>query len=155
MRNYSRVMTSENLYKLVGKKIIRIFINEDYLKFETDGGPFVFRVEGDCCSRSVFYDLIGTKKLLENGPVLAVKELELGDGEEKDDRKKDYHDSAISLYGYAITTEHPEFGEQTSVFSFRNYSNGYYGGWMEAASDREVFPEVTDDVLETVPVPSK
>lgn len=33
--------------------------------------------------------------------------------------------------GYRLTTVHPKFGEVSSVFSFRNVSNGYYGGWIE------------------------
>ena len=59
----------------------------------------------------------------------------------------------IQKYGYAITTESEQFGEMTSVFSFRNSSNGYYGGWMYSTEDREVSPEITDDIIEAVSVP--
>lgn len=136
---------------LPGKTARKIYMDEEFLKFETNGGSFVYTVEGDCCSRSLFYDFVGVKHLLRNGPVTAVKEVDL----EPDEKSKgDVESGELKIYGYALTTESPEFGEQTSVFSFRNYSNGYYGGWMEAADDREVSPEITDDVLETASVPS-
>lgn len=148
-----------SLNELVGKKIIRVFMNEEYLRFDTNNGSFTFTVHGDCCSHSVFYDFVGIKKLLHGGPVVATKEIELHPDDIEDlkdddwyplkDRKKKAED--IKVYGYSITTEHPEFGEVTSVFSFRNYSNGYYGGWMEDAVNIEVHPEILDDVIETVP----
>lgn len=133
------------LQDLVGKKIQKVFINEDYLKFETDDGNFVFTTDADCCSQSVFYDFIGVKKLLENGKVVSVREIDLIPVEDK----KNYQES-IQAYGFEIVTENEKFGEQTSVFSFRNYSNGYYGGNLADAQDQEVLPEITDDVLETV-----
>lgn len=137
---------TENLKSLVGKKVLKIFMNEDCLKFETDGGSFTFTTEGDCCSQSVFYDFIGVKKLLENGPIISVKEIPLSVDDSAD--QKMYQDS-VSGYGFEIVTEHPTFGEMTSVFSFRNYSNGYYGGSLCDALNVDVSPEITDDVLET------
>lgn len=133
--------------RLVGKKIQKIFMNEDYLKFETNGGPVVFYVSGDCCSHSYFHDFIGVKKLLENGKVMGARAIPLG----VVGKNKNY-DEVIQSYGYEIVTENPTFGEQTSVFSFRNSSNGYYGGEMSKADPRAiVLPEVTDDVIEAVP----
>lgn len=136
----------KGLKMLVGKKIKRIFFNEDYLKFETDDGNIVFTVSGDCCSDSVFYDFYGVKELLKNGKVKEVKQVELTIDDKLD--KKQYQES-IEVYGYQITTEDEEFGDRTSVFSFRNYSNGYYGGTLEDSNDREVLPEIFDDVVET------
>jgi len=141
---------------LVGKKIERIFFNESYLKFQTDSGSFVFYVDGDCCSRSIFYDFIGVKKLLENGRVVSIDSIALDpddireneDGEMQDKKRSD---EAIKVYGYRIVTEDPTFGLLSSVFSFRNYSNGYYGGSLEDnGGDRDVQPEIFDDVFETV-----
>jgi hypothetical protein len=130
------------LDELVGKKIKQIFVNQYYLRFVTDDGTFGFTVEGDCCSNSVFYDFIGVKKLLINGPVISVKAIELHPDEEKD--KNGTHE-CISVYGFELVTEHPDFGPMTSVLSFRNYSNGYYGGWMiERDTDQEL-PELLDD----------
>lgn len=144
---------------LIGKKIERIFISEKYLRFITDKGPVTYKAEGDCCSQSVFYDFYGVKKLFENGKVIAVSGISLSD-EERNEKilndKKNYQES-IDIYGYDITTVSEEFGEMTSAFSFRNYSNGYYGGSM-----REVFSEeninldgfeIFDDLREASNIP--
>lgn len=54
------------------------------------------------------------------------------------------------MYGYKIISE-SKWGDQTSVFSFRNSSNGYYGGWMDLVSstqqDISHIPLITGDVL--------
>lgn len=141
-------LTEENLKGLlVGKKIQKVFLNQEYLKFQTDQGNVVFTVSGDCCSSSYFFDFYGVKKLFENGAVTDFKEVELKEGD-FNFISEDGYDS-IACYGYAITTENKEFGEQTSVFSFRNSSNGYYGGSLEfVEGDKEVSPEITDDVIE-------
>lgn len=141
-----------SLPNLVGAKVERVFMNQDYLKFETDKGNFVFTVEGDCCSQSVFYDFIGVKKLLENGAITEIKEVELQPDEKE---RVNVDNGETKIYGYALTTVSPEFGEMTSVFSFRNYSNGYYGGWMNDSSDVNVSPEITDDVIEAVEKPKE
>lgn len=149
-----------DLSDLVGKKILRVYMNEKYLRFDTDAGAFTYTVEGDCCSRSKFYDFVGVRKLLNNGPVTAVREINLDPAQDllsaHDYKRKadEYLEDSIQVYGFAITTESKYYGEMTSVFSFRNYSNGYYGGWMEKAENREVQPEIKDDVAETVPFSS-
>lgn len=140
-------MTHE-LNDLVGRKITKIFLNEDYLKFETDKGPLVYKVDGDCCSHSYFFDFYGVKKLLENGPVTSVKTIELKEGDVSWTPEEDKDHECLQCYGYQIFTESKEFGEQTAAFSFRNSSNGYYGGSLEITSDMEVAPEITDDVIE-------
>lgn len=144
----------EQLQKLVGKRIAKIFFNQDNLKFRTtDGEDFTFCVYGDCCSASLFYDFYGVKNLLAGGDVKSVEQVQLlpsdivdGDYGKKDKKSSD---SDISVYGYRITTTPPasEYGERTAVFSFRNYSNGYYGGSLEACESKEVLPEITDDVI--------
>lgn len=136
---------------LEGRTIKKIFMNEDALRFDTDQGPVTFTVDGDCCSHSVFYDFIGVKNILNVGPVLQVECVPLEEGDIPD--KKNYQES-ISCYGYRLTVNHPTLGEISAVFSFRNYSNGYYGGsmCMPSTVDQEVRPEIFDDVLETVAV---
>jgi hypothetical protein len=52
------------------------------------------------------------------------------------------------IAGLEIVTDDPKFGEVTSVFSFRNDSNGYYGGWIFKSEPDKSAPEITDDVLE-------
>lgn len=141
-------MYGANLDKLVGRTIKKIYMNEAYLKFETDLGAFCYGVDGDCCSSSYFHDFIGVEKLLADNPVVSTKYIDL---EQKDSKvavnRNDYDE--IQCYGYEIVIEDPKFGEVTSVFSFRNSSNGYYGGSLTTASDDQVVePEITEDVLE-------
>lgn len=133
--------------ELIGKKIKKLYINEKYLKFDTDQGPVVYEVYGECCSHSVFYDFYGVKNLLENGKVIDVSEVELHPDLSKDTKK---YQEEIQVYGYQITTESEKFGPVTSVVSFRNYSNGYYGGFLNLCNGQsiEVTPEIFDDVIE-------
>lgn len=132
------------LKNLIGKKVKQIFMNSDLLRFVTDKGNLTYRVEGDCCSHSYFYDFYGVKNLLENGEITEIKEVELSP-----ERKipKPNNDS-LSFYGYQIMTINKQFGEVTSTFSFRNDSNGYYGGSIKEIEDEEVSPEILNDVLE-------
>lgn len=125
--------------KLVGAKVEKILINSEYLMFVTDKGSFGFTVEGDCCSHSYFYNFIGVKRLLENGAIKAFEEVK--DMPHPPKKKDDYGD-VTAAYGYRITTEDKEHGEVSSVLSFRNDNNGYYGGWME------VCEKIPDDVPE-------
>lgn len=141
---------NKTVERLVGRTITKIFMNEDYLKFETDLDDISFGVDGDCCSHSYFHDFIGVKKLLAGNPVVSVKAIDLSDSDSKVPVNRNDYDS-VACYGYEIVTEDPKFGEVTAVFSFRNSSNGYYGGSLENASDDvRVIPEITNDVLEAV-----
>ena len=132
---------------LIGATVSAVLIREETLVFQTDRGLVGYRVVGDCCSTSYFHDFYGVQHLLNNGPVVAFEEVALGPGDAGwhdpdcrsrwDDSTGGYvtpcggHHDALEVYGYRITTEHPTFGPVSSVFSFRNDSNGYYGGWME------------------------
>lgn len=117
-------MTEIGLDALVGKTITRIRWNEYYLLFDTAYGGFGFVVHGECCSESYFHDFYGVAHLLNNGPVISTRKINLPE-DEKSDR-----DSHVQCYGYELVTKHPIWGDVTSVFSFRNASNGCYGGWM-------------------------
>jgi len=132
---------------LIGATIKKIYFNEDFLKFETDIGNFVYGACGDCCSETVFYDFYGVKKLLKGNKIVAVKEVDLLPGDIERDAKS--YQESIRVYGYQIFTLDKELGEVTSVFSFRNYSNGYYGGEICSIDERKVLPEIFDDVIET------
>jgi len=61
--------------KLVGKKINKVFISEEYLKFETDKGDVCYRVDGDCCSHSYFYDFQNVNRLIKNGKVISTEKF--------------------------------------------------------------------------------
>lgn len=133
--------------RLVGKTIKNVYMSDEYLKFDTDQGEVSFNVYGDCCSNSYFYDFIGVEKLLNNGPIISAKAVDL-DG--SDPRgivpEREYYE--VQVYGYEIVTEDPKFGPVTTVFSFRNSSNGYYGGSLESCSRAPVgLKQITKDVL--------
>lgn len=137
-----------NASVLVGKKILGIFWSEDYLVFETDHGKVAYTVDGDCCSHSYFHDFLGVRKLITGGPVISMQEVEMGEVDVLPGDK--YADDSIAAYGFEIVVEDPRFGEVTAVLSFRNSSNGYYGGWMEPVSDPEQVTGLTqlfDDYL--------
>lgn len=112
--------------ELIGHKIVRVNLTDEYLDFYTDADLRLrYTCDGDCCSFSYFHDIVGAEKLYANGPVTEVNSISL----EPDVISEDEYD-VIQCYGYEIVTESPQWGDQTTVFSFRNSSNGYYGGWM-------------------------
>jgi hypothetical protein len=142
-------MTVPILKPLIGKKIRGIFMSSEFLVFITDDEQepvIAYTVEGDCCSYSYFYDFYGVKNLLENGPIIEAEPVSLDDPENPND-----HGEWTVVYGYRLTTEHPMWGLVSSVFSFRNDSNGNYGGWMERTHTRPHLSALTlvqDDVIE-------
>lgn len=117
-------LDDEGLAHLIGQKIIGVDMDEDTLKFHIPSWTYVYKVYGDCCSHSYFHDMHGKEKLLENGPVVSVKRINLQPVSSECD------DVYTQAYGFEIVTEDPRWGEQTTTFSFRNDSNGYYGGEM-------------------------
>ncbi len=136
---------------LIGKKITAVRMNEEFLAFLFDDGYIQYGVEGDCCSHSFFHDFIGIDKLLNNGPIISITAIPIDLITQ--DEIGSYQDDCIQQYGYSIVTEHPTWGEQTSVFSFRNASNGYYGGYLVDSGRSLVdLPDLTTDVLEAASV---
>jgi len=151
--------------ELIGCKVEAIKMSKDFLIFKTDKGVVAYQVHGDCCSHSFFYDFYGVENLLNNGAIVDVKEVNLLEGDYNrtyiiNPVEQAFIDAGeLSLYGYQITTIEPMYGfEVTSVFSFRNESNGYYGGWMETINVSEVAEQlkknmehvqlITKDVIE-------
>lgn len=135
--------------RLVGKKVVAVRMDETYLGFAFDDGTNTgFTVEGDCCSYSYFHDFYGIDKLLANGPITEVSEVYLGPGDPGYIVVDNDSYNCIRVYGYRIVTVSPQWGEQTSVFVFRNSSNGYYGGWMNDDAWPEDLPDIlTADVI--------
>jgi hypothetical protein len=125
---------TRGLEQLVGADVANIAMNQEYLAFNTDKGIFGFYVEGDCCSWSYFYDFHGVLKLLVNGQVVSVESVDL---DASDYTRVSDRGECLQVYGYRIISESPIWGEQSSVFSFRNESNGYYGGWMDPVFDKD------------------
>lgn len=152
---------------LVGANVDEIYWSDRIVTFATDKGLISYQVYGDCCSSSYFHDMIGVKKLLENGPVIDIESVNLKPGdpghpdspefEDPDVQAvhdalqpdEGYDDDVVQVYGYRITTEDPTFGPVSTVLAFRNSSNGYYGGWMERVKGTldEKMLRLTDDYL--------
>lgn len=123
---------------IIGATVERVFWSSDRMILDTDKGVFIYDVEGDCCSFSYFHDFIGIKKLLNNGPVVGFESVDL----DADDIEDDDH-NYTQVYGYRFETEHSKWGLMSSVVSFRNESNGYYGGWMDLlVTERSDLPEI-------------
>ena len=111
------------LEDLWGQKVTDVSFSDELCVLDTELGQVVLTVEGECCSYSYFHDAVGLDHLRNNGAVLRVETIDLGD-----DSADEHGDTWTSVYGIKIVTEHPMFGEVNTVISFRNDSNGYYGG---------------------------
>lgn len=147
------ITDDSNKKLIVGKKIEKIRFNEEYLVFEFHDSVFAVGVEGDCCSTSYFYDFYGVEAIIGH-VVEDIVEIEL----DPTDLKASHNGDCIEVYGYKITCknngdddDYNIYGStRTGVFSFRNDSNGYYGGYLCAVSEDfkyEHVPEITKDVL--------
>ena len=128
--------------KLIGKTVKSIYIDresQEYLKFRTDTGDFVYKTDGDCCSETWFADIIGIASLL-NEKIINVEEIEMP--ECTDNRTRQEEDV---IYCYKIQT----CKGHTDII-FRNSSNGYYGGEIGLCKrqhiiDKVKFKKITDD----------
>lgn len=142
---------------LIGARIWAIHMDESQLVFDTDRGRIGYHVEGDCCSTSYFFDFYGVANLLAGEPVTAFEAVDLAPGD-VGYRPETWEQGVgvicrdaeeIQVYGYRLTTTHPTFGEVSAVVSFRNSSNGYYGGWMSLMGNPRIdgLKPVTEDVI--------
>jgi hypothetical protein len=117
--------------KLLGAIINAVWVSEcsETIYFEIEGyGLMGFDAVGDCCSESWFADFLGVKSII-GSPVVRVSALDLEEAFKynvNDGRGRQDEDE---VYGYLIEVENGGKG----VLSFRNSSNGYYGGWLEEA----------------------
>lgn len=130
---------------LVGATIKQVFVNEDqhYLKFVTDKGEFVYFTGGDCCSESLFADILFSYDFF-NKEIVSVEELEVPEWvnhmAEKDGRTRQEFNE---VYGYQLKTGYKSiFGKQFCDIIFRNLSNGYYGGWCSLVNMADDFYKV-------------
>lgn len=134
---------AEAMREMIGFKIKKVLMSTEYLVFvgENQIGrkEFIYTVEGDCCSHSYFYDFYGMKKLVNdsNGVVTQINDKNLTEPDDANFRAGE----VVAVYGIEIVTDHEYYGSQTSVLSFRNDSNGYYGGNLQkyehGLSDKE------------------
>jgi len=109
--------------ELLGKKIKKIFIDEDsqtYLQFQTNKGNVNYVGYGDCCSETYFSDVNRLKNIIGQ-KVIRVEEAKLFDEEKVSQQESRQGEDQI--YGVRITTN-----KGTGLIVYRNSSNGYYGG---------------------------
>lgn len=125
------------LSALVGHQITEVWWSSEDVTFVTPDGNARYEVEGDCCSHSYLHDLIGLANLMA-GPVTQVEAVSLGEADLSCSCCR--NGECIEQYGYRIFTMHPHWGECTTVLSFRNDSNGYYGGSLERCALDDVQP---------------
>lgn len=114
--------------RLEGHKVTGVTITETTLTFHTHEGDAVYEAEGDCCSHSYFHSFDGLGMLLSADAVVSLETLRLPPvpDDDPDAKRGDY----VSAYGYAIRAlPGPKV---VATFSFRNDSNGYYGGYLRA-----------------------
>ena len=113
---------------LVGKTIVKIEIDKEeqaYLRFTDDHEKqYTFIAEGDCCSESWFYHVLGVDTLLGN-EITGGQSVEMG--EIDDGKTRQEYDE---LYKITLITN-----KGMSDIEFRNSSNGYYGGWLSYLED--------------------
>lgn len=144
------------LDKLVGKTVTAVHMSEDTLVFIAGGEQIAFGVDQECCSTSYFYDFHGLKALLGGHPISGVEALPVEDESNGAPRYPmnlvtGYEENCrTSVYGYRITIDDPSFGPTSAVFSFRNDSNGYYGGELResrplTAEQVAQVPQITAD----------
>jgi hypothetical protein len=125
-----RIVVNNNsiFSSLIGKKIYSVFINATENVIYFDCGPDMFigyTALGDCCSESWIADIFHFSNLCEK--VLAVEEIPLDSYNVEDNRGRQEYDQ---VYGYRFITEQGQ-----AILSFRNSSNGFYGGWLEPLKD--------------------
>lgn len=138
----------EELTQIEDARVEAVLWSERYLRFKTDKGDITYEVFGDCCSHSYFHDFYGVTALIGK-TVTKIRSIELNPVDNTRD-EDGFFDDYTQVYGYALDYEDPKFGTRSAVFSFRNESNGYYGGWMEFAESspaESTFTNIVDDVI--------
>jgi hypothetical protein len=119
-----------------------LYVNDDqsalYVKRSDWQGHLRFTLDADCCSESWFADITGVENLIGE-TVTGIELLEMPDVD--DSRSRQESDVA---YGYRLKTR-----KGYTDIVFRNSSNGYYGGSMNAAEVVKILPgdlyEITKD----------
>lgn len=96
--------------------------NQETLTFECEDGPYVFLADGDCCSQTYIDSVEGPTE----GIILEVRQPEWGDSE----RKVETDDGCTQFYKATFVIEGKGFLDVT----YRNESNGYYGGSLSLLS---------------------
>jgi hypothetical protein len=121
---------SSEFKEIVGRTIKSVFIHEEYetemaIHTQEDDLYYIYKVVGDCCSYSMYYDFINVGNLLGQ-KILKVEPVSLNEAEYREPEWTSDGDYLRKYYGFRFFT----LGH-CAVLSFRNSSNGYYGGEVE------------------------
>lgn len=113
-------------FKLYNHSIINIETNgndeTEYLNLLTDGGyKFKFETESDCCSTSFISKYKEDFSVLIGKVIKGIKEIDYYEEEEQD------CGNYVKVHIYEMTFK---FSEDKFLFQMKNYSNGYYDGWI-------------------------
>lgn len=121
--NWSYRSEGDPTQALVGTVPFALYVKEgdEELVFVTSTGMVGFTTDADCCSETWFADITGVSSLL-GAMVNSVEWLELDQVDDGRSRQQ-----VDEFYGFRI---HTTLG--SSDVLFRNSSNGYYGGSLDA-----------------------
>lgn len=115
--------------ELIGSKIDRVIVENSmnyYIVFISGDKEYIYAAQGECCSESWFYHILGIDCLIGH-TVQKVDEIDMG--EIDDGLTRQGYDK---LYKITLTTE-----SGYCDIEFRNSSNGYYGGWCSYTESAE------------------
>ncbi len=123
--------------ELINKKIENIYVTESELLFETEDSFIKYHVNADCCSNSYYSEIMHPDSILKH-VVTSIEELEEECGEPT-------IQNSDTLYGYKISSDKQE-GLSNCIITFRNSSNGYYGGSQSLSGiyEKKDFGEIKD-----------
>lgn len=122
---------SEDMRKLVGHKVMGVFVSndEEEMIFVTATGAFRYRCDGDCCSYTWFADMVGVRQLIGH-TVTKAEEISVPVTDVRERSEQDQN------YGIRLTTD----GGVCDIV-YRNASNGYYGGSIDLV---DTLPDTLD-----------
>ena len=126
---------------VAGKAYSRIMVSDYQMALQHESGWILLDTEAECCSDTWFAEVIKAKDIMGK-TIKQVEELRLHECEVKDDGRGSQDVDLI--YGYKLRAEDGSF----CLITFRNSSNGYYGGSV-SARERSLFSplEHTDITL--------
>ncbi len=119
---------------LLGHRIQSVsVVNDATIELVTDKGPIRFDVTGDCCSESWFYRVRGLNKVIGQ-PVIAIIDTDVSDIDPNDGLCRQDSDE---VNGIGLLTP-----GGTLEIVYRNSSNGYYGGSIEASKTERATTDI-------------
>jgi hypothetical protein len=108
---------------LVGKTILGIDSDKEYIIFKTDVGDIKYEAYGDCCSYT-WIEHLECPDLGSGAEVLGIEDLNLGSEEQHEYDVVQFYQSLVKTNKGTISIE------------YRNSSNGYYGGELQRVNER-------------------